>query len=90
MCVLFITETAIYFIRINIQLCYYISNNHLSETEKKNHVGIFINGPNTLSLEENIKHFFSAAQKFILKSGRLTHDANNYTCIHLHRKLTLL
>ncbi len=54
----------------------YTSNIQLSETEKKNLVGIFINGLNTLSLEENIK-LFSAVQKFVLNSGRFTYDANN-------------
>ncbi len=52
------------------------SNIQLSETETKTLVGIFINGANTLSLEENIK-LFSAVQKFILNSGRFTYDANN-------------
>ncbi len=56
------------------------SNIPLSEREKKNLVGIFINGANTLSLEENIK-LFSAVQKFILNSGRFTYDATNYTHI---------
>ncbi len=53
----------------------HISNIQLSETEKKNLVVSFINGTNTLSLEENVK-LFSAAQKFILNSGRFTHDAH--------------
>ncbi len=38
----------------------HISNIELSETEKKNLVGIFINGANTLSLEENIKLFLQS------------------------------
>ncbi len=54
----------------------HISNIQLSETEKKNLEGIFINGAKTLSLEENIQ-IFSAVQKFILNSGRFTYDANN-------------
>ncbi len=58
----------------------HISDIQLSETEKKNIVGIFINWANTLSLEENSK-LLSAVQKFISNSARFAHDANNYTYI---------
>ena len=42
----------------------YISNIQLSET-KKNLIGIFINGDNTLSLQENIKLFFCSPEIYL-------------------------